>query len=255
MTCQAPLPALAERAESGLNRRWSYYSRTRTGDLLGAIYAWQRESHRRFQPRRRLRRRRHGGERSFRPCLTPPPSMRECGCRESWPPKPDPTLLDASLATLTETLRPLRASVNWPGSRTGLDLAPLIVHRHPNHLADRWRLHSYLTLEQRLQRAGLDRGDPRIALFAQLFQEIQENYWFGARPASNVIACVPAPLVMPPLPLSVHEYVAPGWLGTDAVNPLAPWTAVEGAVMLASGAIGGGGVVTWSEKSSMKKLV
>src|SRR6266581_4235644 len=49
--------------------------------------------------------------------LTPPPSMRECGCRESWPPKPDPTLLDASLATLTETLRPLRASVNWPGSR------------------------------------------------------------------------------------------------------------------------------------------
>src|SRR6266568_285182 len=93
MTCQAPLPALAEPAESGLNRRWSYYSRTRTGDLLGAIYAWPRESHRRFQPRRRLRRRRQGGERSFRPRLTPPPSTRECGCRESWPPKPHPTLL------------------------------------------------------------------------------------------------------------------------------------------------------------------
>src|SRR6266705_1029164 len=117
MTCQAPLPGLAELAESGLNRRWSYYGRTRTGDLLGAIYAWQRESHRRFHPRRRLRRRQQGGERSFRPRLTPPPSMRECGCRESWPPKPDRTLLDASLATLTEPLRPLRASVNWPGSR------------------------------------------------------------------------------------------------------------------------------------------
>src|SRR5712691_4246720 len=65
-------------------------------------------SYRRFHPRRRLRRRRQGGERSFRPRLTPPPSMRECGCRESWPSKPHPTLLDASLATLMETLPPLR---------------------------------------------------------------------------------------------------------------------------------------------------
>src|SRR2546426_11841117 len=138
------------------------------------------------------------------------------------------------------------------------------------------------TLEQRLQRAGLDRGDRRIAHFARLFQEIRENYWFGgrkirirwlprerpsslvtttsrvgfgARPASNVIAWVPAPLVMPPSPLRVHVYVAAGWSGTDAVSPRAPWKAVEGAVMLASGATGGGGVVTWSEKSSMKKLV
>ncbi len=87
------------------------------------------------------------------------------------------------------------------------------------------------TLERHLQRAGFDRGDRRIALFARLFQEIQESYWFGGRkirirwlprelpssvvtitsrvgfgmrPASNVIAWVPAPLVTPPSPLRVH---------------------------------------------------
>jgi hypothetical protein len=34
--------------------------------------------------------------------------MRECGCRESWLQKRHPTLLDAALPTLTETLPPLR---------------------------------------------------------------------------------------------------------------------------------------------------
>src|SRR5712691_10572846 len=98
-------------------------------------------SYRRFHPRRRLRRRRQGGERSFRPRLTPPPSTRECGCRESWPPKPHPTLLDACLATLTETLPPLRGERQ---DRRGCPqlawISRLIVHRHPNHLADGWPL-------------------------------------------------------------------------------------------------------------------
>src|SRR5438552_1757408 len=76
---------------------------------------------------------------------------------------------------------------------------------------------------------------------------------FGTVPGSNVIACVPAPAAIAPSLANVQLYEAPRWSGTEAVTLRVPSATVKGAVMLASGASGGGGVVTCSEKSSMKK--
>lgn len=84
-----------------------------------------------------------GGERSFQRHSTPPPGMRECGClrlksprRAVRPPRRPPAYLDGDTTPFAG-----RASRS-KGARLSsarLDLAPLVVHRDPDHLPDRWR--------------------------------------------------------------------------------------------------------------------
>ena len=61
-----------------------------------------------FHPRRRLRRRRHGGERSFQPRSTLPPSLRDCRWRDSGARTPIRPFLAIALPTLKGTLPPSR---------------------------------------------------------------------------------------------------------------------------------------------------
>src|SRR5688572_18907014 len=54
-------------------------------------------------------------------------------------------------------------------------------------------------------------------------------------PAVNVTLLPVVPEVKVPFEI-VHAYVAPDWLGTEAVRPVAPVVAFAGAVMVATGA-------------------
>lgn len=119
--------------------------RSRSG--IAAIEALLRQSDKRrqFHPRRRLRRGRQRGERSFQLHSTPPPSMREGGWCDSGAPEDLSDLLDIAVPTLTETVPPSRGErQDKGGSRwlpsAGLDLPPVVVHRHPDHIPPRRRL-------------------------------------------------------------------------------------------------------------------
>jgi error-prone DNA polymerase len=75
------------------------------------------------------------------------------------------------------------------------------------------------TLERRLERAGLDRGDPRIALFGRLFQEIQDlPRHLGQHSGGMVIAQGALDAVVPLEPAAMPGRVVIQWDKEDCAD-------------------------------------